>query len=241
MAHDDQFEFVALVKRHFPGHFREVKVLEVGSLDINGSVRSYFEGCAYIGIDVGDGKGVDDVCQGQMAGFATASFDVVISCECLEHNPFWVETVSNMFRMVKGDGLVIVSCATTGRVEHGTTRTRGIDSPLSIGIGWEHYRNIAAAEFSAAFNLGGWFDHYVLISNWHNSDLYFVGLRTGARHPEAMQRLKSALQARFGVTQSLRSLCTGGAATLFGEKGVSALRAVRRLTSWPLRARRNAG
>jgi SAM-dependent methyltransferase len=143
MAHANQFDFVELVKKHFPEAFTGGRVLEIGSLDINGSVRSFFTGGSYIGVDVAAGPGVDEVCQGQLVGHPTGTFDVVISCECMEHNPFWVETVSNMFRMAKPGGLVIVSCATTGRAEHGTTRTSGTDSPLSIGIGWEYYHNVS--------------------------------------------------------------------------------------------------
>src|SRR4051812_20469594 len=118
MAHENQFEFIRLVKQHFPTFFEGTSVLEIGSLDINGSVRNFFSAAKYTGVDVAPGRGVDEVGQGQLVGHPSGTFDVVISCECMEHNPFWVETVSNMFRMAKPGGLVIVSCATTGRAEH---------------------------------------------------------------------------------------------------------------------------
>ena len=140
MAHPEQFEFVVLVRTLFPAFFTGKKVLEIGSLDINGSIRDFFSGCDYTGLDIAPGKGVDVVCEGQLFDAPEASFDVVISCEAMEHNPFWVETVSNIFRLAKPGGLVIVSCATVGRAEHGTTRTSGSDSPLSIGIGWGRVR-----------------------------------------------------------------------------------------------------
>ena len=149
----------------------------------------------------------------------------------MEHNPFWVETVSNMFRLAKPGGLVIVSCATVGRAEHGTTRTSGSDSPLSIGIGWEYYRNISIADFKRSFNLEYWFEDYLLLPNWHHCDLYFVGVKKTSTHAEPITPLRQALADRFKPTQSFRSMCVGAVATLFGELGVNCLRAVWRLKS----------
>jgi hypothetical protein len=45
MAHESQQNFVSRVKSRFPDSFSGKRVLEVGSLDINGSVRSLFVGC----------------------------------------------------------------------------------------------------------------------------------------------------------------------------------------------------
>jgi SAM-dependent methyltransferase len=229
MAHADQFDFIGLIKKHFPASFQGGSVLEIGSLDINGSVRSFFEAANYTGVDVAAGPGVDEVCQGQLVGYPSGVFDVGISCECMEHNPFWVETVSNIFRMTKPGGLVIISCATTGRAEHGTTRTSGSDSPLSISIGWEYYRNVSISEFKRSFNLHYWCEDYLLLPNWHNCDLYFVGVKKPSTNAGLIAPLRKALSDRFRPTQSFRSMCVGTLATLFGEFGVSCLRAVWRL------------
>jgi SAM-dependent methyltransferase len=231
MAHADQFEFIRLVKQHFPTFFEGTSVLEIGSLDINGSVRKFFSGTKYTGVDVGPGPGVDEVGQGQLVGHPSGTFDVVISCECMEHNPFWVETVSNMFRMAKPGGLVIVSCATTGRAEHGTTRSSTGDSPLSIGIGWEYYKNVSIAEFKQAFNLDYWCDDYVLLPNWHNCDLYFAGLVKPSAKAAEIGLLRQDLEKRFNAMQSVRSFCVSIAATLFGESGVGILRTIWRRVS----------
>jgi len=48
-----------------------------------------FSDCDYIGLDVAPGNGVDIVCEGQNYDAPDESFDVVISCEVMEHNPFW--------------------------------------------------------------------------------------------------------------------------------------------------------
>ena len=229
MAHPDQFEFVNLVRQQFPTFFEGVRVLEIGSLDINGSVRSIFAASSYTGVDVAAGPGVDEVCQGQLVSHPSGTFDVVISCECMEHNPFWVETVSNMFRMAKPGGLVIVSCATTGRAEHGTTRTSSGNSPLSIGIGWEYYRNVSIPAFKQAFNLDYWCEDYLLMPNWRNCDLYFVGVKKPSANGGNVDSLRETLAKRFRPTQSARSLCVCIAATLFGEFGVGVLRTIWRL------------
>ena len=229
MAHADQFEFVGLIKKHFPTAFAGGKVLEVGSLDINGSVRSFFAADSYTGVDVAEGPGVDEVCQGQLVDHPTGAFDVVISCECMEHNPYWVETLSNMFRMTKPGGLVIISFATTGRAEHGTSRTAGSDSPLSISIGWEYYRNISMSMFKRSFGFDYWFDDFVMLPNWHNCDLYFVGVKKPSASGKALGPLRADLQNRFRPAHSLRSLCVSIAARSFGEAGVGVLRAIWRL------------
>ena len=65
MSHHQQLSFINFVKNKFPDYFDNKKVLEVGSLNINGSVRQFFTNCDYIGLDVGEGKDVDIVCQGQ--------------------------------------------------------------------------------------------------------------------------------------------------------------------------------
>ena len=60
------------------------RVLDVGSYDVNGSVRDGIEmlGCAeYIGVDMRDGPGVDEVCDTVklVERFGVESFDIIIS------------------------------------------------------------------------------------------------------------------------------------------------------------------
>jgi hypothetical protein len=172
MAHQQQFDFVKSVRDKFPESFNKAKVLEVGSLDINGSVRQFFTDCDYLGIDVGEGKGVDLVCQGQEMQAPKDSFDTVISCECFEHNPFWIATFENMHRMAKK--LVVMSCATTGRPEHGTARTSPADAPL---VEWDYYKNLTEADFREKFDLDRMFSEYEFSVNGQTKDLYFYGVK----------------------------------------------------------------
>jgi hypothetical protein len=177
MAHWEQQLFVQSVKASFPSFFKGGRIIEIGSLDINGTVRGFFEEPAeYIGVDLGPGRGVDVVCEGQDYDGATNSFDVAISVECFEHNPHWKATFLNMVRMVRDEGLVVMTCATTGRPEHGTSRSDAGSSPLTVGKGWEYYKNLTEADFREAFDMNSMFEDYCFNVNTNSHDLYFWGL-----------------------------------------------------------------
>ena len=170
MSHEQQLDFVQSVKDEFPEYFKGTKVLEVGSLNINGSVRQFFEPDQYIGCDLGEGDGVDIVCQGHELPYANGSFDVVISCECFEHDKHWEKTFQKMIDLVRKSGLVIFSCATIGRPEHGTTRTSPADAPFTN----DYYRNLREEDFE---QFKSSFDSYRFSQCLRPRDLYFWGLK----------------------------------------------------------------
>jgi hypothetical protein len=169
VSHQSQLDFVASVKEKYPHYFKAKRVLEIGSLDINGSVRQFFEDCDYIGVDLGAGKGVDIIAKGEELTYDDGLFDVVISCECLEHNPEWVRTFANMVRMASG--LVIMTCATTGRPEHGTRRTSPSDAPFC----GDYYRNLTEQDIRDNCDLSKFAIHQFSTCN-APADLYFYGL-----------------------------------------------------------------
>lgn len=177
MAHRQQFDFVNRVKLMYPTSFFQKKVLEVGSLNINGTVRDFFTDCEYLGIDVGPGRCVDLVCEGQNLDHPDNTYDTTLSCECFEHNPFWSETFLNMHRMTKPNGLIFMSCATTGRMEHGTSRTSPSDSPLTISNGWEYYKNLTEQDFREKMNIDDMFSKYKFEVGTTHPDLYFYGIK----------------------------------------------------------------
>jgi SAM-dependent methyltransferase len=176
MSHKEQVTFVSKVKKRYPSFFSNKKVLEIGSLNINGSVRDFFEDCTYLGLDLGEGPGVDLVCEGQNFKGDACSFDVSISCECFEHNPEWEQTFINMHRLLKKEGLLVMTCATIGRPEHGTTRTSPKDSPLTISKGWDYYKNLEESSFSI-FDLDLMFSFFQFSVNLNHRDLQFVGIK----------------------------------------------------------------
>ncbi len=78
---------------------RRQRVLDVGALDLNGNNKILFEGCAYTGIDIGEGPNVDVVSVAHEYPAPSESFDVIISTECLEHDRHYPETLRNIVRM----------------------------------------------------------------------------------------------------------------------------------------------
>lgn len=172
MAHPEQRVFFESVRDKFPSMFSDVRVLEVGSLDINGSVRDFFTNCDYIGVDLNEGPGVDVVSLGEDLDYPDKSFTTVISAECFEHNPKWLETFVNMHRM--SDSLVAFTCATDGRPEHGTIQTSPLDSPFTLE--WNYYRNLTEDDFLDPLDLGQMFSKYKFSVNDSSHDLYFWGI-----------------------------------------------------------------
>ena len=174
--HPAQYDFVSSLKSKYLNKFQNSKILEIGSLDVNGSIRPIFENCDFTGIDIGPGLGVDIVCEGQKFSGEDNYYDVVISCECFEHNPFWLETFFNMWRMCKHDGLVIFTCATTGREPHGLSLHTPAASPLTVEKGWNYYRNLTPDDFSTPLNLNYFFKKYDF--SILGTDLRFYGLKS---------------------------------------------------------------
>jgi tetratricopeptide (TPR) repeat protein len=173
--HFEQSYYVSIIKRHFPQSFVEAAVLEVGSYDVNGSIREFFDHCEYIGLDLMPGPGVDVVSSGHEYN-TYKRFDTVMSCECFEHNPYYFETFENMVSTTCGGGLVVFTCATEGRPEHGTTRTSPESSPGTVSTGWEYYKNLTEKDFSA-FQFRKNFAGYRFMANPGSQDLYFVGVK----------------------------------------------------------------
>jgi len=176
MAHQEQKDFVEKLRNSFSEFFTNKKVLEIGSLNINGSIREFFDNCKYTGIDVGFGDGVDIVCEGQNYKASDDTYDVVLSAECFEHNPYWLETFKNMIRLCKNNGLVFFTCATDGRPEHGTSKTTPLDSPLTVNLGWDYYRNLNEKNFTDEINFDDYFSEYQFEINEEHKDLYFWGI-----------------------------------------------------------------
>lgn len=164
--------FVLSVKCRFPDAFTCAEVLDCGSLDINGCNRPLFDGCEYMGIDVGEGRNVDEV--SLIHEFRCAvepAFDTIISTECFEHDAHLQKSLANIVRLLKPGGLFVFTCAHTGRNEHGTTAHSKTDSPLTP---WEHYENVTremvlphVADFAS----------YEFSINDNPHDLYFWGIK----------------------------------------------------------------
>ena len=184
MAHLEQTGFIRLMRDFVvPSNGN---VLEIGSYQVNedGRLRAIFSGCSFTGVDLVQGPGVDIVASGHEINLPPDSFDVTLSAECFEHNPLWRETFANMYRMTKPGGVVIITCASRGRVEHGTTRSaRPNYSPGTTHIGWDYYMNLTRKDFEHAFNISEMFNNHHFYDVKSSNDLYFFGVKSGGPCP----------------------------------------------------------
>lgn len=98
-------------------------VLEIGSRDVNGSVRTLIEPYAgsYVGVDVVAGPGVDRVVPAErlVDEFGPEGFDIVVSTEMLEHVKDWRSAVSNMKRVLVPGGRLVLTTRSDGFPYHG--------------------------------------------------------------------------------------------------------------------------
>lgn len=135
MAHREQQEFFDRIKTRYPDKFKGVSVIDFGSLDVNGSLRHLFVNSLYIGVDIVAGKNVDMISEAHK--FTRDPVDVIVSGEMLEHDEHWLESLCNMYRLLKSGGLMAVSAAGPKRAEHGTKRTGA-----QWGTAPDYYENI---------------------------------------------------------------------------------------------------
>ena len=175
MTHAAQQEFIQRTLNLFPQFQRTGTILEIGSQNINGTVRGLLEAERYLGIDIAQARDVDFVCPGELIELADEWSDLVISTECLEHCREWVKLVKNAIRICKRGGLMIFTFAGLYRSCHGTTDS---GDPGSSPFTTDYYGNISADLFLDSIMLTEWFDRYSFEVNTLAGDSYFWGIRS---------------------------------------------------------------
>jgi len=103
---------------------KDKRVIEVGSMSVNGSLRNHVEAlrpASYLGVDFATGTGVDVVCDAGVLStlFGSDLFDVVISTEMLEHAKDWRSAISSMKRILVAGGLLVLTARGPGFKYHG--------------------------------------------------------------------------------------------------------------------------
>lgn len=95
------------------------RIIEVGSSDVNGSLRPLLESYKpkeYVGVDIINGPGVDIVCNAEeiVNKFGKERFDVVVSTELLEHVRDWRGVISNIKNICKPSGIILITTRSYG-------------------------------------------------------------------------------------------------------------------------------
>jgi hypothetical protein len=112
------------------------RVLEFGSLNINGSARDViatYDDKGYLGIDAQGGRGVDEVIDA--VDYRAQPVELVVCCEVLEHAKDIPGIVKSAFENLAFGGVFIVTCATEPRDPHSAVD----GGPLRDG---EYYENV---------------------------------------------------------------------------------------------------
>lgn len=140
--HVEAFKFVSRYATN-----DRIDVIEIGSRDVNGTVRSLFPSAKWTGLDLYDGPCVDWV--GDATQYQPRNpVDLVVCCEVLEHAEQWRQLIQGAASWIKPDGRMIVTCAGPGRNTHSA-----IDGgDLRAG---EYYQNVTVGELCMAASWAG--------------------------------------------------------------------------------------
>ena len=175
--HLEAYEFLKLMSRYITinvGEMRNLRVLEFGSHDVNGSPRRIFKNVAeYVGVDPWPGPGVDVMAFAQDYD-GQGSFDLVISAECLEHDPFPRWQIQSACRALKPGGLLVITAAAPPRAPH---RCDGMEGDLQ----GEHYANIdpTGLLYWLLYDFPGWKVIYFYHDRFHG-DVQVLAERGGS-------------------------------------------------------------
>lgn len=95
------------------------KILEVGSYNVNGTVRHDLmtrEPESYIGVDIAPGNCVDQICNTYdlVDTFGENSHDIVISTEMMEHVKDWRKAIENMKLVCSPGGRILITTRSKG-------------------------------------------------------------------------------------------------------------------------------
>ena len=127
------------------------RVVEFGSLDINGGIRHLLEpNATYVGVDVQSGPGVTIIADAATWQPDIAP-DLVVCLEVFEHAQNWQQIIANAHSILAPGGQFIATAAGTLRAPH-SGRRESLPDPD------EYYKGIEGYELAAALLAAGFTD-----------------------------------------------------------------------------------
>jgi len=146
----------------------EITVIEIGSRDINGSIREHFPGAYWLGLDLHPGPCVDVVCDA-MQFVPGKPVDLVVCCEVFEHVKEWPDIIARTYSWISPGGRILITAAGPDREPHSA-----IDGgELRPG---EHYENLTEDRLAEELHFAG-FDQIETSGNEYWRDVYAVAAR----------------------------------------------------------------
>lgn len=87
-----------------------IKVLDIGSYDVNGSYKHLFGSCEYVGLDIEKGPNVDVVMESPYTwnNLENEYFDYIISGQTFEHIEYPWLTIKEIYRKLKPGGIICI-------------------------------------------------------------------------------------------------------------------------------------
>lgn len=144
-------------------------VIELGARNVNGGVRHLFPtATTYIGVDIGDGPGVDVVADAAEYVSGVPA-DVIVSTEMLEHTPAGAQIIARCAENLRPGGVLIVTAAGPGRSAHSAVD----GGPLREG---EWYGNISEDDLVGWLSAAG-FASWTIDLRPHPADIRAHAIR----------------------------------------------------------------
>jgi predicted methyltransferase len=162
--HAGAFDFVKRYSTSLP-----ISVIEIGSRNINGSVRVLFPNAHWTGLDLHAGPAVDVVCDAMLYE-PSEQVALVVCCEVFEHTTNWREIIARVFDWLQPGGIFLMTCAGTGRMPHSAIDGGALRPD-------EHYENISQSEMEVALRDAG-FGEIKTHRNERWKDTYAVALKS---------------------------------------------------------------
>lgn len=152
----------------YAGSFSQGKILEIGSQDVNGSIRDVApKHMDYIGADFVEGKGVNVVISDPYhLPFPDATFDIIVSNSCFEHSEMFWLLFLDAIRMLKPNGLLYLNAPSNGDFHRYPVDCWRFypDSGRAL-VTWAKHngKNTALLESFTGKKLGGIWNDYVAV------------------------------------------------------------------------------